>query len=1088
MAKGQRDQRPFHEQVAGRLVELLEAGTAPWQRSWEVGEYGYAPMNPSTGKAYRGINSVWLQAQGRSDPRWLTYRQAGELGAQVHRGERGSTIQYWKFRETRVRKDDDGKPILGVDGKPIRIEVPLERPRAFYATVFNAEQIEGLPEIQKREFDWDPIERAQALLQASDAKIIHQGSRACYRLSDDEIRLPPQNSFATAAGYYATALHELGHWTGHPVRLDRDMGHPFGSEAYAREELRAEIASMMLGDQLGIGHDPGQHAAYVQSWIRALREDPMEIFRASADASKIQDFVTGLEEKRERTLATSQEATQSTLMVAPVLREEPGQRQTIPEGDIIEVRSDELVEIRYRYDGQALSHVEPGSTPKTWLVQTATGDKLEIPDNKLEVTSIPLGDEDANIVQHSAKPARSDDSIPRITDVLLALSQERGNLGLGDADSRVALNWFHGERAVRCRSVSDGNARIEYADTRTAAIVPANEILLRNGLTATGRQTFAGVPLSDALVLVRSTGQTQVAKQAAVPRAIPGFDEIAVAAHLTGTNLDFGDVSSRLAIGWSYRGQPVECISTQGATAQIRSSDARIEEVPTAEVRLLNRGVGEVGKGISLSEVLTMTAQSAALTEAEKRTRMTKPTTATPKQYLSVPYRQKRDVKELGARWDRQAKAWYIPANLDKAIFGKWLDGQQPPPLPANSERQYLAVPFRERELAKSAGAKWDKQAKAWYAGEGASAERLARWLPENISTAPEPGMDPQEEFTQALLDMGGVFTPKHPAPIMDGSKHRMKAEGDGNGETAIFYVGHLDGAVPAGYIKNNRTGIEIRWKASGHRLSEDEKVKLRAEAAAQAQAREAFTRAGHEASSVRAQQLVSKLSTPQAPTSYMLQKGISTHKGVLADEEGQTIVPFHDAAGKVWGVQFIKPDGTKRLSKNSRKQGCFHAVGGLEELAKAPTIVIAEGYASAATLAEMLGHPTVAAFDSGNLKAVAQELRSAFPNKALVIAGDDDKHLEQNPKIKINVGRVKAQEAASVTGATLLMPIFAPKEQANDPKGFTDFNDLANHSVLGREGCRGQVLAVVEEALGLQRRRQHTQRKERSRPHGRSI
>ncbi|WP_140410188.1 zincin-like metallopeptidase domain-containing protein, partial [Escherichia coli] len=109
---------------------------------------------------------------------------------------------------------------------------------------------------------------------------------------------PQQAAFPSADRYYATALHELGHWTGHASRLDRDLAHPFGSEGYAKEELRAEIASMIMGDELGIGHDPSQHVAYVKSWIKALQDDPLEIFRAAADAEKIQGFVLGLEQQR----------------------------------------------------------------------------------------------------------------------------------------------------------------------------------------------------------------------------------------------------------------------------------------------------------------------------------------------------------------------------------------------------------------------------------------------------------------------------------------------------------------------------------------------------------------------------------------------------------------------------------------------------------------------------------------------------------------------------------------------------------------------------------------------------------------------
>ena len=117
-------------------------------------------------------------------------------------------------------------------------------------------------------------------------------------LKRDSIHLPFKHQFLTPDRYYATALHELGHWTGHESRLNRDLAHPFGSEGYAREELRAEIASMLLGGELRIGHDPGQHVAYVGSWIKSLQQDPTEIFRAAADAEKIQDFVLSFSQQQ----------------------------------------------------------------------------------------------------------------------------------------------------------------------------------------------------------------------------------------------------------------------------------------------------------------------------------------------------------------------------------------------------------------------------------------------------------------------------------------------------------------------------------------------------------------------------------------------------------------------------------------------------------------------------------------------------------------------------------------------------------------------------------------------------------------------
>lgn len=309
--------KPFHETVAEKLIEQLEQGTAPWQRPWNPDEAGgFLPYNPVTGNRYKGINTLHLLSEDRNDNRWMTYKQAGELGGQVRKGEKGTGVQYWKFTDEQTKRDDNGNPVLDGEGNPVKVVVKLERPRVFFATVFNAEQIDGLPPLEKKEVTWDPIERAENILAASGADINHNGgSRAFYRPSTDSIHLPEKGQFPTAENYYATALHELGHWTGHEDRLNRDIAHPFGSEAYAKEELRAEIASMILGEELGIGHDPGQHAAYVGSWIKALRDDPMEIFRAASDAEKIQNFVLAFEQVQvqERNQQETQAATVAEL-------------------------------------------------------------------------------------------------------------------------------------------------------------------------------------------------------------------------------------------------------------------------------------------------------------------------------------------------------------------------------------------------------------------------------------------------------------------------------------------------------------------------------------------------------------------------------------------------------------------------------------------------------------------------------------------------------------------------------------------------------------------------------------------------------
>jgi hypothetical protein len=189
--------------------------------------------------------------------------------------------------------------VRGSDGKTVIQEIALARPRVFYATVFNLQQMEGAPEPAQRAYAWDPLDRAEKILHASGARIVHdQGDRAFYALGLDAIHLPARDQFKDQAAYYGTALHELGHWSGHPTRLNRDLSGAFGSPSYSREELRAELASHFLSDQLGIPHDPGHHASYVQSWIQVLSGDKNEIFRAARDAEQITEYVIALDRER----------------------------------------------------------------------------------------------------------------------------------------------------------------------------------------------------------------------------------------------------------------------------------------------------------------------------------------------------------------------------------------------------------------------------------------------------------------------------------------------------------------------------------------------------------------------------------------------------------------------------------------------------------------------------------------------------------------------------------------------------------------------------------------------------------------------
>jgi antirestriction protein ArdC len=299
--------RDFRQEVTDSIVGMLERGVAPWQKPWEPGASSLGiPFNPTSERVYRGGNAIHLMAtgleRGYEDPRWMTYKQASDNGWQVRRGEKGTQIEYWEAKQA-SDKTQPSRPDGGNDGSTASgNNADAEKSRLIHRvyTVFNAQQIERIPpHTPKQPTTFEVVQAGEQILKNSGANIAHdQADRAFYSRSQDSIHLPPKDAFKDAAGYYGTAMHELAHWTGHPSRLDRSTltdSYRFGDVNYAKEELRAELASVFLAAQRGIPHDPEQHAAYVNSWIGALKRDKNEIFRAAHDASKATDFILALE-------------------------------------------------------------------------------------------------------------------------------------------------------------------------------------------------------------------------------------------------------------------------------------------------------------------------------------------------------------------------------------------------------------------------------------------------------------------------------------------------------------------------------------------------------------------------------------------------------------------------------------------------------------------------------------------------------------------------------------------------------------------------------------------------------------------------
>ena len=438
------------------------------------------------------------------------------------------------------------------------------------------------------------------------------------------------------------------------------------------------------------------------------------------------------------------------------------------------------------------------------------------------------------------------------------------------------------------------------------------------------------------------------------------------------------------------------------------------------------------------------------------------------RQYIDVPYKEKDDAKALGARWDRQRQSWFVPHGIDMAAFARWKAGSSvdASSKPVTDAREYLAVPYEDRVAAKAAGALWDKAAQSWYVGPRGDREKLKRWQLGNEAIRSGPALSPMDEFADAMRSLGFLVEDGH--PVMDGKRHRTRVEGDKPGSVSGFYVGHLDGH-PAGYIKNNRTGKEMRWKAKGYVMDPAEKARLQAEAASKLAERERALRDVQEATARRVSRQLSQLSAMKEPSPYLAMKGVAIHEGVMTDPGGKkTYIPAFDVHGKQWTMQYIAEDGSKRFAKDSRKEGCFHPVGGMKALEQAPVMVVSEGYATAATLAETFGHATVAAFDSGNLMSVAKALHQKYPGKPIIIAGDDDRHLELTQGV--NPGRSKAEAAAAAVGGKAWFPTFAQDEhvypaglQPVTPSVFRE-HEQARHR-LDAAAAAGKTLPAQEEA-----------------------
>lgn len=287
----------IYETITDQIVTAIEEGAGLYKMPWHRPRQDITnPINAASGRSYRGLNiiTLWMIAEARqfSSGTWATYRQWQEKGAQVRKGEKSASVFFWK----NLSEGQEERQAEAEDGSRARFVA-----RAYH--VFNADQVDGykapsLPVLSEEE----RIAEAEAFFSAIPATITHGGNMACYKPEADTVEMVPFSRFESARAYYSVLSHELTHWSGAKARLDRDLSGRFGSEAYAMEELVAELGAAFVAGKLALPSEPRRdHAPYIASWLKVLKSDPRALFTAASKAQAAADYLGGFSDMEEQT-------------------------------------------------------------------------------------------------------------------------------------------------------------------------------------------------------------------------------------------------------------------------------------------------------------------------------------------------------------------------------------------------------------------------------------------------------------------------------------------------------------------------------------------------------------------------------------------------------------------------------------------------------------------------------------------------------------------------------------------------------------------------------------------------------------------
>lgn len=1092
-------QDTFAEEIAERFIQAMKDGTSIFHKGWES-RAPLSPMNPTSGNTYSGVNFLNLSmAQDRmGDPRWMTFKQAKELGAQVKKGEKGTRILYWKTHNLVDKKDSNGKPILDAEGKKVKVSIKLEYPRAFYSTVFNATQIDGLEPFEAPDFDPESInKRAEEMIKNTGADIRFGGNHAYYKPSTDHIQMPLPQQFEDYDTYISTLNHELGHWTGHHTRLDRDFTGSKGDESYAREELRAELCSYMMNLKLGIKYENERHEGYINSWVKILEDDPNEIIRASAAAEKMSEYLLSFDRgvsilkdnkliearnnqakenshnsnlkffeldrshfdndhewdnfnySKELYQIINKTASDKTILVVDDLTYQiygykniNSFEKGIDSVDFIARSLEEKITLTYRENGD-LSGLETFPLKRDKLNDPATilPASLSFIEQTIKES---LTEKNMGATQQEISSAHFDKDINQKIEPLNSVVLDKSNKVNNQA---VSFNKD---------IVNNIERLVENQFNYSAELISeSNSLITLKG--SHGQLVDIDISFDEKEKLFKVESGKNVGNH--IENFIPESNqyelEQSIIKHIEQTQKHSKD-------------QIKEIFST---SSMFTGDKEYLKELAINKITS-NAGSSVIDTILDIRNETENRGVEAYFVQQKSRDVTTKLEFKIDGKLLPINSSIKSDGSMTMDIEDLKKELDLSESEINSFKKGDEVINEQVNKENENTKvaqhRIYLNVAFDEKERAKSMGARWSPKLSLWYVPVGAEYEPLVNNF--GLAKEKEPPKPVLDQFREAM-ESAGLDSSEI---IGDGKIHRVSLLDDPANKKNGAYALHLNQQVAGGYIQNMKTGEKINWRADVvvNNLTDAEKKELRDQAEMLKAQREAESKLSAEKASKVARAFweeavpvidndycnrkqVSNIAAlkvvPETISNELYEMGVriaqspldvkniredisNKDKDLYVFIKGSLLIPAVDQNHSIQTIQQV--NNIKAFMKNGVKSNSFYTTDGKPVSGK--QIILTEGYATADAVSQITGKQVVSTFDVGNLEAVAKDMRKNHPQAEIIIAADND-HLvkEVNGKVLPNIGVLKANEIAKEIKATVLVPPF----DAGDTG--TDWNDL---------------------------------------------